>query len=451
MQQPNRIAVANSSSTGTTLNKFAKLTGAPSKAVITATTDTGGALGIVVAGAGTSGTATIQLSGILNCVFDGATTAGDYVQLSSTTAGDCHDSGSTYPTSGQVLGRVLTTNGGAGTYQIDLFPAEIKASSGGGFAGVNAQTASYLLISGDNSKLVTMNCSSCTATLPAAPPSSTWSAIIENLNASALTISRNSLTINGGTSNITVQQYQTVSVWTDGTNYLSTVPDVAGTDITLTQGPNGQTIGLTSASTTPNGQTCTLGSTCNVNNGAATHSVAINEGAGAAIGAVALGAHQTLIGASSADPSAKTVPDCTDSAGNHLNFTQSTDAWSCGTSAPAQLHVINFGVDGGGAVIPTGDIGFYPTVAFACTITRIDIAADQSGSVTVDVWKAAGAIPTSSNKISASAPLTLSSAQIAQNGSRSGWSTSVSSGDVFGFSVATATTVTKIMGQVWCQ
>src|SRR6185437_1632107 len=134
LQQPNRIAVANSSSTGTTLNKFAKLTGAPSKAVITATTDTGGALGIVVAGAGTSGTATIQLSGILNCVFDGATTAGDYVQLSSTTAGDCHDSGSTYPTSGQVLGRVLTTNGGAGTYQIDLFPAEIKASSGGGFA-----------------------------------------------------------------------------------------------------------------------------------------------------------------------------------------------------------------------------------------------------------------------------------------------------------------------------
>jgi hypothetical protein len=29
---------------------------------------------------------------------------------------------------------------------------------------------------------------------------------------------------------------------------------------------------------------------------------------------------------------AKTVPDCTDSAGNHLNYTQSTNAFSCGTS-----------------------------------------------------------------------------------------------------------------------
>ena len=31
----------------------------------------------------------------------------------------------------------------------------------------------------------------------------------------------------------------------------------------------------------------------------------------------------------------KVVPDCTDSTGNHINYTQSTDAWSCGTSVPA--------------------------------------------------------------------------------------------------------------------
>jgi len=122
LQQVNRIAISNDTSGGTTVNKLAKLAGAPSKAVKTGTSDTGGAVGIVIAGAGTSGTATIQLFGLVNCVFDGATTADDYVQISSTTAGDCHDSASTYPTSGQAIGRVLTKNGGAGTYQINLFP-----------------------------------------------------------------------------------------------------------------------------------------------------------------------------------------------------------------------------------------------------------------------------------------------------------------------------------------
>jgi len=118
--------------------------------------------------------------------------------------------------------------------------------------------------------------------------------------------------------------------------------------------------------------------------------------------------------------------------------------------AKQQLHSINFVIDGGGSAITTGDKGIYPTVAFACTINRIDISADQSGSITVDVWKAAGAIPTSGNKISASAPLTLSSAQLSQNGSRTGWTTAVAIGDVFGFSVASASVVTRVVGQIWC-
>src|SRR5205823_6870216 len=105
------VEVTNDTTTGTTVNKLAKLTGAPSKAVITATTDTAGAFGIVVGGAGTSGNAQIARLGTASCVFDGATTAGDYVQISSTTAGDCHDAGATFPTSGgQVLGQVLSTN-----------------------------------------------------------------------------------------------------------------------------------------------------------------------------------------------------------------------------------------------------------------------------------------------------------------------------------------------------
>lgn len=127
------------------------------------------------------------------------------------------------------------------------------------------------------------------------------------------------------------------------------------------------------------------------------------------------------------------------------------DAGSACSSGSAQLHAINFVVDGGGAVVATGDTKTYLTVDYACTINKATISADQSGSVTVDVWKASAAIPTSANKISASAPVTLSSAQLNQNSPLTGWTTAVSVGDVFGFSVATSATVTRVMGQLWCQ
>jgi len=110
--------IPNQSSTGTTLNKLAKVTGSPATAVLASTSDISGVIGIVTDGAGTSGSAQIARSGQATCVFDGPTTAGDYVQISTTVAGDCHDDGSSYPGTGQVVGRVLSTNGTAGTYDL---------------------------------------------------------------------------------------------------------------------------------------------------------------------------------------------------------------------------------------------------------------------------------------------------------------------------------------------
>jgi len=122
------INVANSAS-GTVVNDLTKLVGAPSTAQFASTSDTNGIIGITVAGAAIgTGTATIQQSGAVNCNFDGATTAGDYVQTSSIAAALCHDSGAIYPTSGQVIGRVLSTNtAGPGPFLIDLFSPEIAA------------------------------------------------------------------------------------------------------------------------------------------------------------------------------------------------------------------------------------------------------------------------------------------------------------------------------------
>ena len=129
------ISVSNAASTGTTTSTLTKLTGAPSTAVIAGTSDTGGVVGITTSGAGTTGSATITIAGSVSCVFDGSTTAGHYVQISSMTAGNCTDAGATYPSSNQVMGRVLSTNVGSGTYTMDLFPSEIVGAGGGGGGG----------------------------------------------------------------------------------------------------------------------------------------------------------------------------------------------------------------------------------------------------------------------------------------------------------------------------
>jgi hypothetical protein len=73
------------------------------------------------------------------------------------------------------------------------------------------------------------------------------------------------------------------------------------------------------------------------------HNFVLGEGS-SVVAFLSLGAHQVPMGAASADPSAKTVPDCQDTGGNHLNFTQSTDGFSCGTSSSGG------GGGGGGAL-----------------------------------------------------------------------------------------------------
>jgi hypothetical protein len=148
-------------------------------------------------------------------------------QLTAATVGEANCIG---VSSGQFTG--LTCAGGGG---------------GSGLNGTNAQTISYTLVAGDNGKLVTENGSNLTATLPAAPPSSTWTAWIENLNATSLTVARNGLTINGAAANITLLQFQVAHVWTDGTNYFLAIrPLSAGSGITLTESATTEQISINS-------------------------------------------------------------------------------------------------------------------------------------------------------------------------------------------------------------
>lgn len=115
-------------------------------------------------------------------------------------------------------------------------------------------------------------------------------------------------------------------------------------------------------------------------------------------------------------------------------------------SAGAITRTIGITIDGGGSAITTGVKGYLPACPFAGTITAATLIADQTGSIVIDVWKDtyANAPPDNSDSITASAPPTLSSAQKSQDSTLTGWTTSVSSGDVFGFNVDSATTVTRV-------
>jgi hypothetical protein len=101
----------NDGTTGTILNRLAKLS-VGGAAIITTAGDTEGALGIVVVGAGTAGQAQIAVAGAATCNFDSGTqTGGNYVTISATTAGQCHDAGPSLPMGTQVIGRVGFTSG----------------------------------------------------------------------------------------------------------------------------------------------------------------------------------------------------------------------------------------------------------------------------------------------------------------------------------------------------
>jgi hypothetical protein len=113
--------------------------------------------GIQVAGGPGSGSAqsTLVVSGQASCIFDGTATVGDYVQLSQTTAGVCHDSGSTtLPTNGvPVVGQVAAL-GVAPLATVLLAPSGASSTPGpagpAGPAGPPGGSLSYPGVTSDN-------------------------------------------------------------------------------------------------------------------------------------------------------------------------------------------------------------------------------------------------------------------------------------------------------------
>ena len=146
-----------------------------------------------------------------------------------------------------------------------------------------------------------------------------------------------------------------------------------------------------------------------------------------------------LISATAADTPARVA------VGTNGYRLKADSAQSAGLAWAAETASLQFLIDGGGATITTGVKG-YIEVPWGCTIVGVRALADQSGSIVVDVWKDtyANYPPVDADSITASAPVTISSATKSQDTTLTGWTTALSEGDVLGFNVDSVTTCQRV-------
>lgn len=113
--------------------------------------------------------------------------------------------------------------------------------------------------------------------------------------------------------------------------------------------------------------------------------------------------------------------------------------------AAQRIGTIEYVIDGGGLAITTGVKG-YLEVPFDCTIQQVTMLADQTGSIVVDIWKDtyANYPPVDADSITASAVPTISSAVKSVDTTLTGWTTSITAGDILGFNVDSASTVQRV-------
>jgi hypothetical protein len=115
----------------------------------------------------------------------------------------------------------------------------------------------------------------------------------------------------------------------------------------------------------------------------------------------------------------------------------------------ANTRLVGITIDGAGEVITTGVKGFL-VVPITGTITEATLlstdASATAGDIVIDVWKDSYANypPANADSITASAPPTLSGVNKSQDTTLTGWTTSVTAGDILGFNVDSAGTVTRV-------
>ena len=228
---------------------------------------------------------------------------------------------------------------------------------------------------------------------------------------------------------------------------------VGQTGATGSVGPAGATgpIGATGSTgpAGPTGATGTQGATGDIGPTGATGPI----GATGATGAGATGATGPLGPTGPAGATGATGSGATGATGSvgptgPAGATGATGSIGTGTGLVVDIEFV---IDGGGSVLTTGVKG-YVEVDFGCTVNQVTLLADQSGSVEVDIWKCTyanfappthPAVTDTITNYPTNTPV-ISGAEKYQDGTLSNWITTISAGDILGYNVVSATTITRV-------
>lgn len=138
------FSATNDGSTGTT-NGLLAIINASNNAIKATTGNTSIPVYIVISGGATSGSAQLATAGTAQCQMDASgSTAGDFIVASTSTAGRCHDAGSSAPTSGWIIGNAQTTVGANANVNVTLAQGYLGTTAGGGSGTVNSATSGQL-------------------------------------------------------------------------------------------------------------------------------------------------------------------------------------------------------------------------------------------------------------------------------------------------------------------
>lgn len=131
---------------------------------------------------------------------------------------------------------------------------------------------------------------------------------------------------------------------------------------------------------------------------------------------------------------------------SNTTYLRGDGSWQTVSASASSTGAVGYTIDGGGAVLQTGIAGTGVQVPFACTIDSVTLLADVTGSVVIDIWKDSYANfpPTVADTITASAKPTLSSAVKYTDSTLTGWTKSITAGDVLYFNVDSVTSVKNL-------
>jgi hypothetical protein len=144
------------------------------------------------------------------------------------------------------------------------------------------------------------------------------------------------------------------------------------------------------------------------------------------------------------------------------NITASTTRTITMADADVDLAAVNSGltrtivipiIGAAGGAIVSGLQDAVVMTEFAGTIQKATLLAKETGSIVIEVWKDSYANypPTIADKISASAPPTLSSSNKSQDSTLTGWTKTFLAGDIFKININSASTVTYVTLILTCK